>query len=71
MAVAYFKVLLQQILGGAEHNSSPGRDSNPEPPEYEEAVLTTTSRRSVHGACSLISAMRCRCTKWLPTLLLE
>jgi hypothetical protein len=31
----------------SQDRRSPGRDLNPEPPEYEAEVLTTRSRRSV------------------------
>jgi hypothetical protein len=52
--VAQLTVLSRHLSGGTEenhekpHNSrSPGRDSNPGPPEYEAGVLTTRSRLSV------------------------
>jgi hypothetical protein len=53
--VAQFKVLSRLFAGGTEETTksvsqdirSPGRDLNPEPPEYEAEVLTTGLRRSV------------------------
>jgi hypothetical protein len=32
----------------SQDSRSPGRDLNPEPPEYEAGVLTTQPRRSVY-----------------------
>jgi hypothetical protein len=40
--MAYFKIIYRNVLGMAEENHEklhevyPGRDSNPEPPEYKE-----------------------------------
>jgi hypothetical protein len=50
-----FKVLAGHSTGGTEESQetisqdsqSPGRDLNPEAPEYEAGVLTTRPRRSV------------------------
>jgi hypothetical protein len=50
-----FKALSWHMPGRTEENHenlsqdslSPGRDLNPEPPEYETGVLTTQPRRSV------------------------
>jgi hypothetical protein len=54
---AYFKALSRHLPGGTEENNenhsrdswSPGRDINPEPPEYETGMITTRPRRSVQS----------------------
>jgi hypothetical protein len=53
--VGQFEVLFRHLPGGTEENHKnlsqnswpPGRDSNPEPPEYKVGMLTTQPRRSV------------------------